>query len=389
MLFSARLFVCKRAFIAGLIAAAAAILLTACGASSPQSASTLLKQTFSGAHKVNSGRLSFSISLDPHGSSTLTQPIVLAFGGPFQSRGTGKLPESDFTVQVSSQGQSGSLSVISTGSQGFVSLAGTGYQLPQANFEKLESSFAKVASSGGGGKSQGILGKLGIDPLSWLTHPAVVGSASVGGTPTTHVRAQIDVPVLLRDVNAFLEQAGSLGVSGASKLSGGISAATQSAIAGDVQHPTIDVWTGNSDKTIRRLTIALTFPVTGQLSSLLGGMTSAAIALTLQYTDLNQPQTITAPTHLQPYSVFSSKLAGLIRDVEGSLEGAATGTGTGTSSASTGSATTTGSAGSTSGGTATSPSVVEGATGAYSKCITAAGQDVAKMQQCASLLNGN
>ena len=39
------------------------------------------------------------------------------------------------------------------------------------------------------------------------------------------------------------------------------------------------------------------FPVSGEISTLLGGMTSAGIGLTLQYADLNQPQTISAPAN--------------------------------------------------------------------------------------------
>ena len=62
------------------------------------------------------------------------------------------------------------------------------------------------------------------------------------------------------------------------------------------------MWTGNSDHTIRRLTITLTLPVTGKASSQLGGMTSADIDLTMQYSDLNQPQTITAPTSVKPFT---------------------------------------------------------------------------------------
>jgi hypothetical protein len=141
------------------------------------------------------------------------------------------------------------------------------------------------------------------------------------------------------------------------------------------------VWTGSSDHTIRRLTIALTLPVTGKASSELGGMTSADIALTMQYANLNQPQTITAPTSVHPFSEFQTKLQSFLQAVEGAAQGAIAGS----SSGSTGTATSP----STGTGTATSPSSgsAKKVTN-YSQCIAAANGDVSKMQKCASLLGG-
>src|SRR5947208_7844547 len=127
--------------------------LAACGSSASTSSdpNTLLSQTFSGAHKVTSGKLNLTLTIDPSGSSTLSGPITLSFGGPFQTRGTGKLPASNFTVSASAFGRSVSLGILSTGSNGYVTLQGTSYQMPQATFQKLESSFSQLASSPGSG----------------------------------------------------------------------------------------------------------------------------------------------------------------------------------------------------------------------------------------------
>jgi hypothetical protein len=363
------------ALIGVLLAAAATLGISACGSSAGGNAQTLLRQTFSGEHKVTSGNLYFTIDVKPSGSSTLTQPISLSFGGPFQSLGTGKLPESNFTVSITAQGHTGSLAIVSTGTKGFVTLSGVSYQLPAASFQKLESSFSSIASSGSGsGSKPGTLAKLGIQPLHWLSSPSVVGTETVGGASTTHIRATINMSALLADLNTFLQKASSLGVSGASKIPSSLSSAEQTKIAGEVRDPSFDVWTGNSDKTIRKLSVGLTLPVSGQISTLLGGLNSAAISLTLQYSDLNQPQTITAPTDVQPYSVFSQKLAGLLEEVEAAVES--------TSSTGSGGTSTTGSGGTSSTGAA-------GATNAYSRCIESAAGDVSKMQKCASLLNGS
>lgn len=364
-----------------LATAAACVGLSACGSSSPGNARSLLHQTFSGAHRVNSGRLNFALSLEPSGSSTLTQPISLSLSGPFQSRGTGQLPASDFTIAISAQGHTGSLSILSTGTKGFVTMSGVSYQLPASSFQKLESSFSSIASSGHNSSStgSGVLSKLGIHPLDWLTHPQVVGTGNVGGAQTTHVRASVNVPALLRDLSTFMRKAASLGVSGTTGLSSGLSAATQQKMASELQKPSFDVWTGNRDKTVRRLQVGLRLPISGQIAGLLGGSRSLGLGFTLQYSQLNQPQTITAPTRVQPYSIFSAKLQTVLQALAGSVSSGSLGsTSSGSSQAGSGTATT-GATGST----------AAGLTAAYSQCMQRAGQDVAKMQQCASKLGNS
>jgi hypothetical protein len=357
-----------------LCAGLVAVGLAACGGSGGGSdaASSLLKQTFAGSHQVKSGNLAFTVTLNPSGSRTLTSPIVLSFGGPFQSRGSGQLPQSNFQISITEQGHTGQIGLLSTGKTGFVTLAGTSYQLPAASFQKLESSFAQLTTSSGTGSSSGssALSKLGIHPLSWLNNPSVVGAESVGGASTTHIRASVNVDVLLGDFSKFLQKASSLGVSGAGQIPTSLSPATRSRIAGEVQSPRFDVWTGNGDKTVRKLQVALTMPVTGQISTLLGGLSSARVGLSMQYANLNQPQTIQAPTNVRPYSEFSSKLQSFMSSIQGGLVSSATG------ASSTGAT----------GGSSTSAAGTAAAPQSYNACIQSAGQNVAAMQKCASLL---
>jgi hypothetical protein len=363
-----------------LIAVLAAVAVAACGSSSSGSASSLLKDTFSGSHTVNSGNLNVALTLTPGGSSTLKGPISISFGGPFASLGKGKLPKSDFNIAISALGHTGSLAIVSTGTTGYVTLQGTSYELPAATFQQLESSFTSLTSSSGGNSSSGALSKLGINPLHWLINPTVAGTETVGGTSTTHIKAGINLPALLADISTFLGKASSLGVSGSADLPTSISPATQSKIAGEVRSPRVDVWTGTSDKTLRKLAISLSVPVSGELSSLLGGLSSAQISLSMQYADLNQPQTIPAPTSVAPFTEFEAKLKSLVTEIQSAVGGAISG------ASSSGSSST----GSSSAGSSATGSSSAGATSnvsKYGQCLQAAGSDVTKMQACASLLN--
>ena len=353
---------------------ALSLALAGCGGSSDPSSSSavsLLRQTFSGIHKVNSGNLQVALTVIPSGSKTLTGPISLSFGGPFQAEGAGKLPESNFTVSLSALGNSTSLGIISTGHSGFVTFQGGAYQLPQASYQRLEASFSALTASSGTGHSS-VFGKLGIQPLHWLSNPRVVGPATVAGASTTHITAGINVSALLADLSTFLQKASSVGLSSTSSLSSGLPASLVSKIASEIQNPTFDIWTGTTDKTLRKLEVHLTLPVTGQFSTLLGGLRSAGISLSMSYGNLNQPQTVSAPTNVAPYSQFQAKLAAFVSGIRGAL-GNVLGSGIGTTTG------TTGSSGSSSG--------LAAKYGAYSRCIGAAAGNVSKMQKCAPLLN--
>ncbi len=360
-----------------LLVAVALPALSACGSSGSGSGSgnaqQLLQETFSGNHTVKSGILNFRLGFVPSGSSALSGPIALSLTGPFQSQGSGNLPQSDFTIGLDALGRKGQLGLTSTGSAGYITLNGASYQLPASDFHKLASGFSSAGTGGGSG-----LSKLGIDPLHWVTNPTVVGTATIGGTSTTHIRAGVNVTALLNDLSTFLHKASTSGAG--SRIPSTISPATRQKIASTVKNPTVNVWTGTSDHTMRRLQLSLGIPVSGQISTLLGGLSSAAINLTFGYSELNQPQTISAPTNVKPFSEFQSKLQGVLSQVQGAGVGDLGSLGSGSSSSGSGS-TGSGSTGSSSGATAKLQK--------YTQCIQSAGSDVSKMQKCAGLLNGS
>lgn len=298
-----------------LTAAALALGLAACGAGSNQAAK-LLRETFAGGHRINSGRLAMVLALTPSGASAVKVPITVGLAGPFQDLGPGKLPASEFGISLGALGATVAVAITSTGSDGYVTFQGRSYKLPQATFQQLEGTFAQVGSAPGGTGS-GTLGRLGIHPERWLVGPQIVGTEAIDGIDTTHLRSRINAAALLSDLNTFLRHADSLGVGRSPSLAHGIDAATRERLAGEVKNPVLNVWTGVSDKTLRRLELGLGVPVGGRLSALLGR--SASVALTIAYTNLNQPQRITAPTKLFPYAQFEAKLRGLVADFAGAL----------------------------------------------------------------------
>jgi hypothetical protein len=287
------------------VAAALAIALAGCGSSSDQAVS-LLHQTFAGEHEVSSGDLAVLLSVTRSGAGAGNGPVTVGLAGPFQSLGPGRIPASAFTVRLGAMGKRLAVTITSTGSSGYVTFQGQSYKLPPATFERLESTFARLSSASAGSNAAGALGRLGIDPQRWLVSPRIVGKEAIGGTSTTHIRAGVNAAALLSDLNALLRRTASAGATGTGNL---LSPASRDRVAGEVKDAVVDIWTGVADKTLRQLVLELS-------------VHAAAIRLTMQYSDLNQPQTITAPTRLAPYSRFQDKLGGLLQEFAAGLTSA-------------------------------------------------------------------
>jgi hypothetical protein len=352
-----------------MVAVVAALGVAACGSSGSSGAAassnptTLLSQTFSAKHTVKSGILQVSLVVVPTGSSELTTPLSLSLRGPFQSRGAGKPPESAFTIGFSALGKSGSFGVTTTASGAYISIEGTNYQLPSSEFQKLRSTLGSSSSSG----SAPGLSSLGINPESWLSRPQIVGTQTVDGVVTEHLHAAVDISAFVRSLNRVLTKESSTLKSTGTGVER-ITSAMARKIAAEVRDPTVDVWTGKNDSTLRRLQIGATVPISGSLSSELGGLSSATFRLTLNYAQLGKPQTIAAPTDVHGYAQLQAKLVQIVEGLRSTFDDGVGSTGGGT--------------------TTTSSSASAGSVSKYAKCINGAKGDVSKMQKCAALLKG-
>jgi hypothetical protein len=121
-----------------------------------------------------------------------------------------------------------------------------------------------------------------------------------------------------------------------------------------VKSATIDVWSGQSDHTLRKLTLALSVVPPR------GATRSVDVNLSIELSDLNQPQTIQAPANSRPLNELLGQLQGLLG---GALGGSALGGASGSS------------------GGASSAQL-----NAYAQCVQRAGSNVTAAQQCAALL---
>jgi hypothetical protein len=325
---------------------AGAFALTGCGGGSSTSTTAgaspaaLVAQTFGSDRAVKSGR----ITLAAKGAAEGTGEFDLKLNAKFDQAQANQLPKLDGTLSITSSGGSLQVGAISTGTQAFLTVAGTSYAVSDSDLAAFTKSYLgdqkQTATTKG---SRPTLGALGIHPENWLTHPVNAGQRTVGSAPTTHITAGVDVAKMLADVKTIVAKNG---------LSSQLSASDVDQLGTSVKSATVDVDTGTQDHRLRRLVVHLV-------------LATGSIDLTLQYDDLDQPQTIVAPKDARPITDLSAALAQL--------------TGSASGSSGTGTATTTTPQSSAAGSTADQAK-------RYAACLKAAGQDLAKVQACAKYL---
>ena len=349
--------------------AALALAVGACGggddnggggepASSSTDVNQLLTETFSGSKEIKSGNVDLKIAIDSQGGdSQLSGPVNATLSGPFQSQGGGALPEFDLQASLEGGGQNLKAGVTSTGDKGFVSFQGTDYVLDDNTFRQFKAGYEQAQKQSQ--QDQGTsFATLGVDPRKWLTDPQNAGEAKVGDTDTIKITGGVDVDKLLDDINAALEKASSLGVSGAQGVPEKLTAQQRQQVLDAVKDPKVEIYTGKDDKILRRMVVNTGIDSQG---------TSGTVMFDVALTDLNEDQDIAEPQDAKPFTELLGQLGGL------GLAGGGSG------SSSSGSGSSSGGAGG--GGSAEDLQK-------YSDCLSKAGSDVEEARKCADLLTG-
>jgi hypothetical protein len=336
--------------------------LIACGGGgSSEKPDKVLKETFSGNKKVKSGKLNVSLTFSGQGIQGLSGPVKLSLTGPFETTGSKRLPKFDFSLLVSGAGAGFSAGAVSTGEKGFVKLQGKTYAVRDDVYQNFKRGYEQASQRPNGSANNPSLSSLGINPRAWLKNSSNAGDTDVGGTSTTHIKSEIDVPKLLQGISTLLQRASTLRVPQTTRVPTALTPQQQQQIQQVIKKASFDVYSGKGDKTLRKLTLDVGFSIPRSTTQ-----QSGQVTLNLEFDDLNKGQTISAPANARPFSELQSALGGLsgLSGALGSLSG------------------TSGASGGASGGTAGGSA----ATQAYAQCILNARGDVSKGQACAKLL---
>jgi hypothetical protein len=328
--------------LAALLAVAA---LTGCGGGTKsEDAAGVLGSTFSNQRPIKSGRLNLSVTVRGASVAGLPSPFELALGGPFASNPGGRVPKFQFDLTVGTSAGKLTIGAVSTGAHGWIQIGGKAFALPDSSFTGLGTGRPSGAT-GATGPSGLQLSDIGVDPRRWLTDPKVVGTATLAGDRVTHVSSGVDVGRLLDDLGNLLGSAGKLGLNGVAGLGSTLSPASRAKLEQSITAAHVDVWSGEKDRLLRRITIVANVKDAGGKPG--------RIRLQLSLASLNKPQPIGPPANPRPLSELTSALGALA-----ATRGAA--------------------------GTETTPKAPTAKT--YDACITDAGTDLARAQACSDLL---
>ncbi len=324
------------------------------GSEDPQQ---VLDQTFNNETKISSGNL--NITLDGSAEGSQSGSVTATIEGPFQTDANDQtaFPQFDLTADISATGAGQSFSfngsLIATQDNAYVEYQDQAYEVGSSLFQQFKKSYEQSAAQAQAGQSQSssILNQLGVDPKNWLTNVTNEGDEDVEGTNTIHIHGDADVSQIVADVGKLAQQA----PGGAAQS---VSPAQLDQLKSAIQDATIDVYSGSDDHLLRKLAVSMTITPPASAG---GSVSSVKLDFSIALSDVNQPQTISAPSGAKPISELLSKLG---------LGGLPLGSLGGTSG----------------GGLPTVPGGGGGPSAQYLKCVQQAGSNPDKINACASKL---
>jgi hypothetical protein len=275
------------------IALAIPALLAGCGGGgNDEDPSQVLQQTFDNPTKITSGRLAIDLSGSAEGEQS--GRLSATVEGPFQGDADDptSFPQFDLTAKVSASGAGQSFDfdggLVTTKDNAYVEYQGQAYEVGTTLYRQFLQGYRKSqrqAEAEGGEDAESFFKRFDVDPTTWLTNLSNEGTTDVDGTETIHISGDANVPQILSDIEKIARQTG-----------GGQASIPQDQldqVESAIKTASIDVYSGTDDKLLRKLALNLTVePSEGadsQVSSVEG-------QFSVTVSDVNEPQTITAPS---------------------------------------------------------------------------------------------
>jgi hypothetical protein len=296
----------------------AALALASCGGGNDQEdVQSLLDKAFSSS--IKSANLTVDATIQVKGSPGLEKPLRITATGPFRTN-DGKIPSADVELKIGNDGggQTITTGFLSTGDRAFVKFQDIYYEQPRSQVAKANRSIAQNKSK------RGSLRGLGLDPRTWLAEAKDVGEDDIAGVKTRHIAGKLDVESVMRNLNDFVRKSGkTLGQTTGQTPPQPLSTKDIQMVAQVVHDPTFNVYVGEDDNIIRRLSGKLDFDVPEASRASLGGIQSGSIEFKVEFAKVNGDQQIEAPAHARSLSSLTRSLGGT-----GALPGIATDGGT-------------------------------------------------------------
>lgn len=264
---------------------AACALLAGC-AGGGESADEVLSETAANLGEIRSGTLHVDLRVEPRGPSG-AEAFGFALDGPFSLGGSTALPVADIEYTQTSGDESATVTLISTGSKGYIRVQDRTYELRPEQSAQLRGAAGQLRAGAG-------FGEFAID--EWIQDAEVDDGGDVGGAETDHVQAELDVVAAVRDLSALARQLG--------QNVPQLSDQDAERLADSVRSSRFEVYTGKDDRLLRRLELEVDFglDVPRELRGALGGLVGARLVFELGVDDPNEPVSVAEPENVLPSS---------------------------------------------------------------------------------------
>ena len=267
----------------------------------------VLEQTFNNPTQITSGQL--GISLDGSAEGEQSGSLTATVEGPFQTDKADQtaFPQLDLSAQISASGQGQSFDfdggLITTADNAFVEYQGQAYEIGSSLFQRFKSAYERSVRQAqeqqGSQDASTIFDRLGIDPQDWLTNLSNEGDEDVEGTETIHIHGDADVEQIVSDLARI-----------AQRVPGGtapnLDQAQLDQVKSAIQEASLDVYSGKDDHILRKLSVSLVIEPPASAGDT--GVSSVNVDFSVTLSDVNEPQTISAPSGAQPISGLLDQL---------------------------------------------------------------------------------
>ena len=294
----------------------------------------VLDATFDNENRISSANVDLDLSLSAEGDEGGSFEASLT--GPFQGDpdDPNTLPQLDWTLTATGEGGGQDIDfeagAVLTDDNAYVEYGGTAYEVGSEEFQaaKKELEAGAPADEDLGfseafqqGCEQSVR-QQGGDPSScdfdvsaWLTNQTTEGTEDVEGTETTHVSGDLDVEQVLTDFGGI-----AAGLPQAQQAPFDFNNLGQLATA--VEDASFDVYSSVDDNTLRKLEFNLAIDPSAIAAGSEVRVDSINVGFSLTLSEVNEEQTIEAPSDAQPIEDLTGQLdlGGLGLQVPG-LEG--------------------------------------------------------------------
>lgn len=284
----------------------AASLVAGCGEDDKKSVTDLLDKAFKSP--IGSADVKLDIELELDGVDELQDPIEISLTGPYDSGGEAEIPSVDWDITVRAQNQSFNAGLTSTGDRAFVGFQGTEYEVGRETVAALNQQVAASRKREGGRD----LSDFGVTARDWVVDAEEEGDEEVAGTETTHVSGKLDVTRALEDLNTVVEEAAKLGGQVGQQAPPKLTDEQKEQVEEVVDDPSFDVYVGNDDDKLRRLSADLEFDVPEDARERVGGLEGGRISFSIEFSNIGDAQPIEAPQGARPIEELTQQLQGLI-----------------------------------------------------------------------------